>query len=246
MFIFAARDIKVRYKQAVLGAAWAVLQPLSTMIVFTIFFGRIARIPSDSVPYPLFSFCGLSAWLYFSSAVSNASNSLVANAHMITKVYFPRMYLPAASVLSPLVDLAVSSAVLVALMCYYGARPNFLVLLVPVILMTMLFLALGISLVLAALNVRFRDVKHLVPFGLQLWMFATPIIYPLSYLPARAQELSMFNPMTGVVENLRAALLGGSAFNWVALGTSLAVSIGVFLLGAIYFHRAERNFTDVV
>jgi lipopolysaccharide transport system permease protein len=246
LFFLAARDIKVRYKQATLGAAWAIVQPLFTMVVFTIFFGRIAGIPSNGLPYPLFSFCGLAAWICFSSTVSYASNSLVANAGMITKVYFPRVYLPAASALGCLIDLAVSGIVLAAMMIYYGVRPGMLVLLTPLLIATMILLALGISLILAALNVRFRDVKHVVPFGLQLWLFATPIIYPLSYLPEKAQELAIFNPMTGIIENLRAALLGGNEFNLRALGTSMAVSMVVFCIGLLYFRRAEKNFADVV
>jgi len=246
LFFFAARDIKVRYKQAALGAAWAVVQPLATMLVFTIFFGRIARIPSNGLPYPLFSFCGLAAWLYFASTVAYASNSLVSNSSMITKVYFPRVYLPTSSALGCLMDLAISGAVLAAMMIYYGVAPTPFVLLVPLLVVIMILLALGVGFVLAALNVRFRDVKHVVPFGLQLWLFATPIIYPLSYLPTEAQRLSMLNPMTGIVENLRAAVLGGGEFNWQAMGISAAISIAVFCVGLVYFRKVERNFADVV
>jgi len=246
LYFLAERDIKVRYKQAALGAAWAIMQPLATMLVFTIFFGRIAKIPSDNLPYPLFSFCGLAAWLYFSSTVTYASNSLVTNGSMITKVYFPRVYLPTSSALGCLMDLAVSGAVLAVMMIYYRVLPGIAVALVPVLVASMILLALGISFILAALNVRFRDVKHIVPFALQLWMFATPIIYPLSYLPREAQALSMLNPMTGIIENLRAAILGGTDFNWLALGTSLGVSIVVFVVGFIYFRSAERRFADVV
>lgn len=246
LYFLAARDIKVRYKQAALGAAWAIMQPLATMLVFTIFFGRIAGIPSNNLPYPLFSFCGLAAWLYFSSTVAYASNSLVTNGSMITKVYFPRVYLPTSSALGCLMDLAVSGVVLAAMMVYYGVYPGPLVLMVPLLIVTMILLALGVSFILAALNVRFRDVKHIVPFALQLWLFATPIIYPLSYLPKEAQALAMLNPMTGVIENLRAAILGGTEFNWRALGTSLAISIAVFCVGAVYFRSAEKRFADVV
>jgi lipopolysaccharide transport system permease protein len=246
LYFLAARDIKVRYKQASLGAAWAVIQPVATMLVFTVFFGRISRIPSDGLPYPLFSFCGLIAWLYFSSTVSQASNSLLANSHMITKVYFPRVYLPAASALGCLLDFAIAGGVLVVMMIYYGVRPGPLIFITPILIVTLIFLALGVSLILAAVNVRFRDVRHAVPFGLQLWMFATPIIYPLSYLPKEAQKLSMLNPLTGIVENLRAAVLGGSGFNWRALGASLAISMGVFWIGSIFFRREEKRFADVV
>lgn len=246
LYFLAARDIKVRYKQAALGAAWAIVQPLSTMLVFTLFFGRMAKIPSDGVPYPLFSFCGLVAWLYFASTVAVASNSLVSNASLITKVYFPRILLPAAAALGTLLDFGVSLVMLALLMAWYGVVPGPAALAAPLIVFIMVLLALGVSMLLAAINVRFRDIKHVVPFGIQLWLFVTPVIYPLSFLPDDLRSLAALNPMAGIVENLRASLLGTGPLNWGALAVSTLLGIGLFGLGLLYFQHAERRFADIV
>ncbi len=246
LYFLAARDVKVRYKQAALGAAWAVVQPLFTMLVFTFFFGKMAKIPSDGVPYPLFSFCGLVVWMYFASTVSMASNSLVANASLITKVYFPRVFLPAAAAVGSLLDFGISLVVLFPLMAWYGVVPGPEALVAPAIALIMVFFALGVSMILAAINVRFRDIKHVIPFGIQLWLFVTPVIYPMSFLPADLRFIAALNPMAGIVENMRAALLGTGPLNWGTLAASALMSVASFVLGLLYFQRAERRFADIV
>jgi lipopolysaccharide transport system permease protein len=246
LYFLAWRDVKVRYKQAALGAAWAVVQPFFTMLVFTLFFGRLAGIPSDGVPYPLFSFCGLVAWTYFASTLSQAGNSLVANSALITKVYFPRLLLPASAALSCLLDLAVALLFLAGMMIYYHVQPGRQLLFAPLLLLLMALLAMGVSMLLAALNVRFRDVKHVIPFMVQLWLFVTPIIYPTSFLPGRLRPLVALNPMTGIIEGLRACFLGHNALDWRLIATSATISLAVFVAGLLYFHSAERRFADVV
>jgi len=246
LFFLAWRDVKVRYKQAALGAAWAIIQPFFTMLVFTLFFGRLAGVPSAGVPYPLFSFCGLVAWMYFSSTLSQAGNSLVGNANLITKVYFPRILLPAAAALSNLLDLLVALVFLAGMMIYYRVAPGAMALFAPLLLALMLVLAMGISMLIAALNVRYRDVKYVVPFALQLWLFVTPIIYPTSFLPEKYRGLVALNPMTGIVEGLRASLLGSTAFDVRLILVSFAITLFVFVVGTAYFRKAEREFADVV
>jgi lipopolysaccharide transport system permease protein len=245
LYFLAWRDVKVRYKQAALGAAWAIVQPFFTMLVFTLFFGRLAGIPSDGVPYPLFSFCGLAAWSYFASTLNQAGNSLVVNSSLITKIYFPRVLLPASSAFSCLLDLAVALMFLAAMMIYYGLAPTWRLLYAPLLLLMMIALAMGISMLLAALNVRFRDVKHVIPFMIQLWLFVTPIIYPISFLPQRLRSLVAVNPMTGIVEGLRSAILGGD-ISWSLVGISAAISTAALVTGWVYFSKAERSFADVV
>jgi lipopolysaccharide transport system permease protein len=246
LYFLAARDIKVRYKQAALGVAWAIVQPLMTMLVFTLFFGNMAKIPSDGVPYPLFSFCGLVAWMYFASTVAIASNSLVSNASLLTKVYFPRLFLPAAAAIGTLLDFGVSLILLFLLMAWYGVVPGLTALAAPLIVFVMVLQALGVSMLLAAINVRFRDIKHVIPFGIQLWLFATPVIYPLSFLPADLRVLAALNPMAGIVENFRASLLGTGPLNWGTLTISTFFGVGLFGLGLLYFQHAERRFADIV
>lgn len=246
LYFFAWRDVKVRYKQATLGAAWAIMQPLFTMLVFTLFFGRFAGVPSGGVPYPLFSFCGLVAWMYFSSTLGQAGNSLISNSNLITKVYFPRVLLPAASALSGLLDLGVALVFLGGMMAYYGVVPGWHVVFAPFLLALMVLLVLGISMLLAALNVRFRDVKYVIPFALQLWLFVTPIIYPISFLPENYRVLVALNPMTGIVEGLRASLIGSDSFDLQLLACSAVETVILFALGTLYFRQAERDFADVV
>ncbi len=246
LYFLAWRDVKVRYKQAVFGAAWAVAQPLFTMAIFTLFFGRLAGVPSGSMPYPLFSFCGLVAWMYFSSTLTQAGNSLVSNSSLLTKVYFPRALLPAATALGGILDLLVCLACLGAMMIYYKVHPSWALLLVPWVLLLMIVLVVGISMLLAALNVRFRDVKYVVPFMVQLWLFVTPIIYPISFLPQKYQQLVALNPMTGIVEALRACIVWDGSFDWSLLATSCVITLLVFIAGVAYFRKAEREFADVV
>lgn len=246
VYFFAWRDIKVRYKQAALGAAWAVLQPLVTMIVFTVLFGRLAKIPSDGLPYPLFAYVGLVLWTYFSGVITQAGQSLTSNSNLVTKVYFPRVALPASSALSGLLDLSVSLSFVVVLMAYYHTRPGWPLLLAPVFLMGTILFTMGTSLLLAAFTVWYRDVKHTVPLMVQLWLFVTPVIYPASFVPRRYQPLLFLNPMAGLVEGFRICLLTERWPEPALTAISLAVAVAVFVLGWVYFQRAERSFADVI
>jgi lipopolysaccharide transport system permease protein len=245
LYFLAWRDIKVRYKQAALGAAWAIIQPLFTMIIFTLFFGRLASLPSEGIPYPLFSFCALLPWTYFSATLSQAGNSLVGNANLVTKVYFPRVLLPAASVLSGMLDFVVGSAFLVVMMIYYHRRPGWSLLLVPLFVVGMMLVTLSISLLLAAMNVRYRDVKYVLPFMVQLWLFVTPIIYPVSFVPRKFQFFLAFNPMAGIVEGFRACIFS-TRMDWRLVGISGAVTLVILVTGAVYFRKTERSFADIV
>jgi lipopolysaccharide transport system permease protein len=249
LYFFAWRDIKVRYRQAAFGAAWAIIQPVTAMAIFTLVFSRLAHLPSDGVPYQLFAYCGLLPWTYFSGVIGLASNSLVSSSSLITKVYFPRVLLPAATVVAGLMDLAVSAALLVVLMVYYHAQIH--VDLVKALLLTPLFIAmtllvtLGSGMLMAALNVRYRDVKYVVPFLLQIGMFATPIAYPLSSVPERYRLLFALNPFCGIVDGLRSCLFA-HPMDLPVVGTSVAVSVALFLAGAYYFHQTERSFADII
>lgn len=245
LWLFAARDITVRYKQTAFGAAWAIIQPLSATAVFSLFFGRLANMPSDGVPYPVFSFAGLIAWTYFSHAVTQASGSLVASAGLLRKIYFPRLIIPVAAAITGLVDLAVAMLVLFALMAVYGIAPGPQIVFLPLFILLTMLVALGMGLCFAALNVKYRDVRYVVPFLIQIWLFATPIAYSSSLVPDRWRPLLALNPMVGVVEGVRWAALGTPA-----PGSGLFISMGVVLallvLGFFYFGRVERSFADVV
>lgn len=245
LYFLAWRDVKVRYKQAALGAAWAIIQPLFTMIIFTLFFGRLAGVPSDGIPYPLFSFCALVPWTYFSSTLSQAGNSLVSNAPLVTKVYFPRALLPAASVLGGLVDFLIGSVFLIMMMIYYRVKPGWSLLLAPFFVLLMVLLAFSISMLLAAMNVRYRDVKYALPFIIQIWLFITPIIYPVTFLPAKLKHFLALNPMAGIIEGFRACLLS-THMDWGLVRVSIAVTLTLFIAGAIYFRATERTFADIV
>ncbi|MEW6336980.1 MAG: ABC transporter permease [Acidobacteriota bacterium] len=252
LYFFVWRDVKVRYKQTVLGAAWAILQPLMSAAVFTVFFGRLAGIPSDGVPYPLFAYAGLLVWTFFSQAISQAGGSLVSSANLITKVYFPRAVVPASSVLSGLVDLAVATPVLVLLMVYYGVNPGGRLILVPVVLILAVGSAFGVGLWLSALTVEYRDVRYVVPFLVQIWLFMTPVIYPASQVgPLLASRglpvwLLGLNPMAGVVEGFRWAVVGTPTAPWSLLASSALFGAAVLVSGAFYFRATERSFADVV
>jgi len=240
------RDIKVRYAQTVLGAAWAVLQPVLSMVVFTIVFGRFARIPSDGVPYPVFSLAALVAWSYVSTALTVSSNSLITNTHLITKVYFPRLIIPFGAVLASLVDFAIALAVLLPVILAFGIVPSpDALLVIPLLVTIMVALAGGLGFVLSALNVQYRDVRHAVPFLLQIWMFASPIAYPQSVVPAQYRAVYALNPLTGVVGGFRSVLLRTEPVPWGAIGLSAAISAGILIAGALYFRRVERIFADV-
>jgi lipopolysaccharide transport system permease protein len=246
LYFFAWRDVKIRYKQAILGAGWAILQPLFTMIVFTLFFGHLAGISTGGTPYPLFSFCGLLAWMYFSATISQGGNSLISNSNLLTKVQFPRLLLPTATAVAGLLDFAVGLVFLIAMMIYYGTHITWLVLIAPLFLLLMVILAMGASMLLGAMNVRFRDVKYTIPFLLQLWLFLTPIIYPVSFVPPRYQGLLALNPMTGIVEGLRASLLSSGSIDWGIIARSCVVTLAIFALGLVYFRKTERVFADIV
>lgn len=254
LYFLVWRDIKVRYKQTVLGASWAVLQPLMTMAVFTIFFGRLAKIPSDGLPYPLFSYAALVPWTFFATGLAQSSNSLVGSANLIRKIYFPRLLIPVASVVSGGVDFLIAFAVLVGLMMpyYHFTDPAWTftlspaVLALPLLVLLVLITALGVGLWLSALNVQFRDVRYVVPFMIQMWLFITPIAYPASLLDERWRALYAVNPMVGVVEGFRAILLGTGSFPGSIVGVSAVVAVFLLVGGALYFRRMERSFADVV
>ena len=252
LLFLAWRDVKVRYKQTALGAMWAILQPLLTMLVFTIFFGGLARVGSDGLPYPLFSYTGLLPWTLFAQGLGQAANSLVGAQNLLKKVYFPRLIIPLASVLTGLVDFFVAFSVLVGMMVWYQVPPTIGLLWLPLFLLLAVLAALGSGLWLAALNVEFRDVRYVVPFFVQLWLFVTPVIYPTSRLSAKLTELGLpvwlsgLNPMTGVVEGFRWALLGSGSGPGSILAASASVTFVLLLSGAFYFRRMERTFADVV
>lgn len=246
LYFLAWRDIKVRYKQTVLGAGWAIIQPVITMIVFSVIFGKFAKIPSDDIPYPIFSFCALLPWNYFAAALARSSGSLVGSAHLISKVYFPRLVIPISSLLAGLVDFAIAFVVLIGLMIWYGVAPTASILWFPAFLLMAVITALGVGLWLGALNVQYRDVQYLVPFLSQIWMFATPVVYPTSMIPEGWRLLYGLNPMAGVVEGFRWALLGKSEGPGPMLALSVAIAMTLLISGALYFRRIERTFADVI
>ena len=240
------RDVKIRYKQTVLGAAWAVIQPLFAMVVFTLFFRKLANMPSDGIAYPIFSYSALVPWTYFANAIGNAGNSLINNRDLITKVYFPRASIPASAVLSGLVDFAIASVILLGLMAYYRIAPSWGLLLWPVLVIPLVALAMGVGMIFAALNVRYRDIKYALPFFTQLWLFLTPVIYPTSIIPERFRVLMALNPLSGIIEAFRACLLPARTVNWGLLGVSVATAAFLLAAGALYFRATERTFADIV
>lgn len=252
LYFLVWRDVKVRYKQTALGAAWAILQPLMTAAVFTIFFGRLAGIASDGLPYPLFSYSGLLVWMFFAQGLSQSSNSVVGSAQLITKVYFPRLVIPLAAVLSGLVDFAVALPLLGMMMWYYGIWPGVAVLAMPFLAVLALVAAIGVGLWLSALNVEYRDVRYVVPFLVQLWLFVTPVIYPASTLAPRLERLGLppwlwgINPMAGVVEGFRWAMLDAPTSPGPLIAASTVTGLALLISGAYYFRRVERSFADVV
>ncbi len=245
-FFLVWRDVKIRYKQTILGAAWAIIQPFFMMVVFTLFFGRMAKMPSDGIPYPLFSYCALLPWTYFSTAVSLSGNSLISGANLVRKVYFPRVALPAASTFSGLVDFAIAFVILLCLMFYYDVTPSFSLLLWPLLMVPMVMLALGIGMILSSLNVKYRDIKYAIPFLVQTLLFVTPIIYPTSIASGRIRTLLSLNPLTGLIEAFRASVLPTRAVDWRLLGFSVGVTVVIFVLGGLYFRKTEREFADVI
>lgn len=249
---FVWRDIQVRYKQTVLGASWAILQPLLTMIIFTIFFGRLAGIESEGLPYPLFSYAGLLPWTAFAQSVALAASSLIQSTNLITKVYFPRPLIPMAAVISGLVDLCLASLVLAALMAFYGTAPSIAVVTAPLVVLIAVIFAMGAGLWLSALNVEYRDVRYAVPFLIQLGLFVTPVIYPTSFVTTKLSELGLpewlygLNPMVGVVQGFRWAVLGAGPAPVALLAVGSVTSLLVFVSGMLYFRRMERSFADMI
>jgi lipopolysaccharide transport system permease protein len=245
LYFFTWRDVKLRYKQTGLGIAWAVIQPLLMMVIFTLFFGRLAGIPSDNVPYPLFALTALLPWTLFAEGMTRSTVSMVVNANIMTKVYFPRLIMPVASILSPLIDFIVAFGLLVIMMIFYGFVPTLNVIFLPLLIVFAMMTSLAVGLWLSALNVQYRDFQYTVPFLIQIWLFASPVVYPASMIPQSWQWLYALNPMTGVIEGFRWALLGTSP-----PGTSILISLGVVVLlivtGMFYFRRMEQYFADIV
>jgi len=246
MYFFTWRDLKVRYKQTAIGAAWAIFQPFITMVVFTIFFGNFAKMPSDGIPYPIFVYVGLLIWQFFSSALSDTSACLITNQAIITKVYFPRLILPISAVLTKLVDFFVASIILVIMMIYYHFTPNLIGLLIlPLLLFISFLAAVGGGLFLASINVKYRDVRYALPFFIQILMFLTPVIYPAS-IAGKYSWMLAINPMTGVIKAARAAIFDNAPINWVLLLISFVATAILFIIGIIYFKKTERYFADII
>jgi len=245
LYFLTRREISIRYKQTALGFLWAIIQPLMTMVVFTVFLGRLAKVPSDGIPYPVFSYLGLLPWTYFANAVTRSGTSLVTNANLLSKVYFPRVLIPLSGVLSAMVDFAISFVVLVGLMLWYGIAPAWqTLLLVPLTLLTAVA-AVGVGMWLAALNVKYRDVQHAIPFAMQLWMYATPVVYPASVVPEKWRALLGLNPLAGIIEAYRSATLG-RPIGWDLLAVSAVTTLVAVAVGIWQFRRTERVFADIV
>jgi lipopolysaccharide transport system permease protein len=245
LYFLTWRDIKVRYKQTIVGALWAIIQPFFTMLVFTVFFGILIGVPSDGVPYPLFAYAGLLPWMFFANAVANSSNSLIVNSNLISKVYFPRITIPAAAVAAGLMDLIIASIILLGLVVYYDVRLTWSLLLLPFFILLTTLLALGMGICVSALNVKYRDVRHALPFLLQSWMFLTPIIYPASIVPVEFRWALALNPMTGIVEGFRSALYGRE-LDLIALSISIALTFLLLVCSAYVFKRIERIIVDFI
>ena len=245
LWVLTMRDIKVRYKQTILGAAWAVIRPVVTMIIFSVIFGQLAKIPSDGYPYPVFVYAALLPWTFFSSAIGTSGQSLIGSAHLVSKVYFPRLIIPLSSVGAGLFDLLISTGILLLMMLWFGVGWSWNLLAAPFLLLAVIFTALGVGTLLSALTVAYRDFTHLTPFLVQIWMYITPVIFPVSLMPERWQWLLYLNPMTGLVEGFRAAFLG-KPFDPTGLGISFAIAVAVFLIGVGYFEKVERRFADII
>jgi lipopolysaccharide transport system permease protein len=242
---FVMRDLKVRYRQTVIGGIWAIIQPLTTMIIFSFFFGYLAKIPGDGVPYPIFSYSGLVLWIYFANTLSATSANIVGSANLFTKVYFPRIIAPLAAGITGMVDYAIALIILAGLMIYYHIGVTPMVILLPVLLFMTWLLAAGIGLWIGSINVKYRDVGYILPFFTQIFMYVTPVIYPVSIAP-NFKNLLALNPMTGIIETHRAIILNNTPINWVAVAYAMVVTILIFIFGAIYFRSMERRFADIV
>ena len=246
LYFLVWRDVKVRYAQAAIGAAWAILQPLLTMLIFTVIFGMFAKMPSDGLPYPIFAYTALLPWNYFAQAVSQSSESVVRNSGLVGKVYFPRLIMPLAAAVTPLVDFAIAFLLLVGMMVWYGIAPTWGVVTLPLFLLLATLTAMAVCLFLSALNVQYRDVGHTVPFLVQFWMYATPVVYSVQIIPEKWRALYSLNPMVGVIEGFRWALLGKEHPDFRVMAISVTVVIALLFGGLIFFRRMERTFADVI
>jgi len=246
IFFLTWRDVMVRYKQAVLGIGWAVFQPALTVLTFSLFFGKLAKVPSDGVPYPVFSFAAMLPWTYFTSALGRGSNSLVSAGGLLSKVYFPRLIIPLSAVVAGLVDYAVTTAILIPFLMFHGFFPTFTWLIgFPILTLYCVALAMGMSLLLSALNVKYRDVSYILPFFIQIWMFATPIVYPLSLIPETYRKWALLNPMAGIIEGFRSIFLGRPIAYEPLVYSTVIITVLLFV-GIVYFLKTERSFADVV
>lgn len=246
LYFLAWRDIKVKYKQTLIGVIWVILQPLLTMVVFSVLFGRFVKMPSDNIPYPIFVYIGLLPWQYFAAVLGQSTNSVVSGAQMITKIYFPRLIMPASTAIAAIMDFLIAFMILGLMMLWYGVSVSWGMLLVPMLVILTMMNAVGFGMWFSALNVRYRDVQFAMPFMIQIWMFATPVIYPSSLLGERFAWILSLNPMGGVIEAFRASVLGHLPVPWVSLGISVLVGLLVFITGMFYFKRVERYFADVI
>jgi lipopolysaccharide transport system permease protein len=245
LYFLTWRDIKVRYKQTALGASWAIIQPLATMLLFTLVFNRLVGLDTGRVPYPLFAYMGLLIWTFFANAITNGTNSLINNTNLITKVYFPRSFIPAAAVAAGVVDLFIAGFILVGLLVYYGVAPGSGIVFLPLFLLLAVLLAWAVGMLISALTVKYRDLRHALPFLIQFWMFASPVIYPSSLVPGRWRHLLAFNPLTGIIEGFRAALTGGT-FDRTATLIAIVMTLAVLALSFYLFRRIEETFADLI
>jgi len=246
LFFLALREIKIRYKQTLMGASWALLQPLFTMIIFTLIFGRLAQIPSEGIPYPIFSYSGLLIWTYFSNALSQSSNSLVGNGNLLSKVYMPRIFIPTASCLAGIIDYGIAMSILAVMMVYYRLVPNITILLLPVIVVLTFMLASGMGYWLSSICVKYRDVKFILPFFIQMLMFVSPVIYPTDIVGEKLQWLLYLNPLTGLIDAHRACILGHTPVDFVSISISTVLTIVIFLSGILYLKHTEKDFADLI
>ena len=246
LYFLAWRDIKARYAQTVFGIGWAIIQPLFTMVIFTVIFGKFARMPSDGLPYPIFAYTALIPWTYFARSIERGGHSLVGEAGLVKKVYFPRLVLPISATIGGLLDFIISFGVLLGMMAWYGFRPNWGMLALPLFLLLILITALSVSLWLSSLNTRYRDIGYVIPFLTQVWMYASPVVYPVSVVPERWRLLYSLNPMTGVIEGFRWALLGKKSPDFIIMALSMTAVLFIFLAGLVYFKRTERTFADIL
>lgn len=245
-YFLVVRDIKVKYKQTVLGALWAIIQPFFLMVVFTLFFGKLAKMPSDGIPYPIFNYTAMVAWTYFATSITGSGNSLISNTNLISKVYFPRLIVPLSPVLAGLLDFSIAFVVLIGMILYFHIYPTIMILLVPFLVILMMLTASGVGMFLAALNAKYRDIRYTMMFLVQMWMFASPVVYPVSMMSEKYRLIYALNPMAGVIEGFRSALLGTVDFPTMMILISAIVSIILFTFGLFYFKQMERHFADII